>query len=368
MRIALTGGGTGGHLTPLVAVAQSVKEKDNQVDFLFMGPKGKLEKKIIGENQIKMKYVMSGKARRYFSFLNFLDVFKLLIGVVQALWHLLWYMPDAVFSKGGHASIPVVLAAWIYQIPILTHESDSVPGVANRIIGKLSQRIAVSYPRAKRYFLEDKVLLTGNPIRKELIQGNKRAVIEKFGLTESKPIIFVLGGSQGAQNINDAIVRLLPKLLRSAQIIHQTGENNYDKAIHGARAVGIKEGHEGYIPLPFLELEDLKNTFAAANIVISRASSTSISEIAANKKPAILIPLPNAANNHQSMNAYALAEVGGAVVLEESNLTEHLLLQNVDRILHEDGFADKLVENMGVFYHADAAEKISEGLMEIIKT
>jgi UDP-N-acetylglucosamine--N-acetylmuramyl-(pentapeptide) pyrophosphoryl-undecaprenol N-acetylglucosamine transferase len=365
MRIVLTGGGSGGHLTPLVAVAQDIREKDSQSKFLFLGPRGELEKKIIGGSQIKMKQVTSGKARRYFSFLTLVDIFKFPFGIIQSLWHLLWFMPDVVFSKGGYAAIPVVLVAWIYQIPILTHESDSVPGVANRIIGKFSQRIAISYPRAKRYFVESKLLLTGNPVRKEINQGDKSVILKKLGLTESKPVILVLGGSQGAQGINKAIAKSLPELLKRAQVIHQTGEGNYKAAIHQAREVGIKEGHGGYFPVPFIELEDMKNNYAVADVVISRAASTSISEIAANKKPAILIPLPTAANNHQSMNAYALAEVGGAVVLEESNLGEHMLLENLDKILNEEGFADKLVENIEGFYHVDAVDKITAGLKEI---
>ncbi len=365
MRVVLTGGGTGGHIFPLVAVAQSIKEKDSQSEFMFMGPKGELEKKVMAENNIKMKYVTSGKARRYFSLLYIVDIFKFPFGIIQALCHLLWYMPDVVFSKGGHAAIPVVIAAWIYQIPILTHESDSVPGIANRIIGSFSQRIAISYPRARRYFVESKLLLTGNPIRKEINQGDKEAFFQKLGLTESKPVIFVSGGSQGAQSINEAITKSLPELLKRAQIVHQTGEKNYDIVIHQARDVGVKEGHGGYFPFPFFNLEDMKNVYAAADLVISRAGANSISEIAANRKPAILVPLPSAANNHQSMNAYSLAEVGGAIVLEESNLTEHILLQNVDKVLREEGFADKLVENMEGFYHSDAADKIADGLMEI---
>lgn len=365
MRVVLTGGGTGGHLFPLVAVAQSIREKDSQSEFLFMGPRGDLEKKVMTENQIKMKHVTSGKARRYFSILYLVDIFKFPFGIIQALCQLLWYMPDVVFSKGGHAAIPVVIAAWIYQIPILTHESDSVPGIANRIIGKFSQRIAISYPRARRYFVESKLLLTGNPIRREITQGSKEAFFQKVGLTESKPVILVSGGSQGAQSVNEAIAKTLPELLKRAQIIHQTGENNYKTAVHQARSVGVKEGHGGYFPFPFFDLEDMKNAYASADLVISRAGANSISEIAANNKPAILIPLPHAANNHQSMNAYALAEVGGAIVLEESNLGEHILLQNVDKILREEGFADKLVENIGGFYHSDAADKIAQGLVEI---
>ncbi|MDD5652346.1 MAG: glycosyltransferase, partial [Candidatus Moranbacteria bacterium] len=158
MRVVLTGGGTGGHIFPLITVADSIRKIDNQAEFMFMGPNSGLERRVMEKNRIRVRSVMSGKARRYFSLLYLLDIFKFPLGILQSLWHLLWFMPDAVFSKGGHGAMPVVIAAWIYQIPILTHESDSVPGIANRIIGKFSQRIHVSYPRAERYFVKDKVL------------------------------------------------------------------------------------------------------------------------------------------------------------------------------------------------------------------
>jgi len=247
----------------------------------------------------------------------------------------------------------------------LTHESDSVPGVANRVIGKFSDRIAISYNRARRYFVEGKLLLTGNPVIEEINQGSKEAFIEKVGLTESRPIMLVIGGSQGAQNINIAIARFLPKLLKHVQVVHQTGEKNYEETIRMAREVGVKEGRGGYFPFTFFNTKDLSNAYSAADIVISRAGANSISEIASNKKPVILIPLPTAANNHQSMNAYELVEAGGAVALEENNLVENIFLQNIEKILHEEGFADKLIKNIEKFYHFDAADKIAKGLKDI---
>ena len=368
MRIVLTGGGTGGHLYPLVAVAKKIREKNSQSEILYLGPTGSLEKKIMEENSINSKYVMSGKARRYFSVANFIDIFKLPIGIIQSLWQLLWFMPDVIFSKGGYASVPVVIVAWIYRIPVLTHESDSVPGIANRIVGKFSSRIAISYPRTKRYFVESKTFLTGNPVRDSINKGNKEVCLKKFNLTESRPIILVLGGSQGAQKINEVITSMLNELLEVTQVIHQTGERNYKETIHNARSVGIKEGRRGYVPVPFLELEDLKNSLAGADIVISRAGANSISEIAANKKPTILIPLATAANNHQKMNAYALSEEGGAIVLEETNLGKHLLLQKINKIFQDEDLRKNLSNNIVSFYHPDASEKIAEGLLELAKS
>jgi len=365
LRIVLTGGGTGGHIFPLTTVAKKIREKRNDVDFLYLGSRGDLEMSAMMGNDIRMKYVTGGKMRRYFSGANFLDFFKIPIGIIQALWHLLWYMPDAVFSKGGYVSFPVAFAAWAYAIPILTHESDSIPGLSNRLIGALSDRIAISYPKTRRYFSESKILLTGNPIRDDINQGDKKVFLEKFNLTQSRPVILILGGSQGAQNINQAIVAVLPDLVKIGQIIHQTGEAKYKEAVKSAREVGIKENRDGYYPIPFIESEEMKDALAVADIVISRAGANSISEIAANKKPAILIPLSSAANNHQGMNAYSLAENGGAVVLEESNIGKNMLIKRIHDLLQDEELRKKLSENIGNFYHPDAADKLAQGIIDL---
>lgn len=366
MRVVLTGGGTGGHLFPLIAVAKELKNiLGEEVRFLYVGTGGDLEKETMDKEGIAVKRVLSGKQRRYFSFKNFSDPFKIPIGVIQSLWILLWYMPDAVFSKGGYVSIPVVIAAWIYRIPVLIHESDAVPGTANQILAKFSNRVAVSYPAAEQYFPKYEVALTGNPIRTEITEGNAQALRSRFGLSESKPIILVLGGSQGSQIINRAIVRTLPRLLQRAQIVHQTGEKNYDEVVRMAAELGIKAEREGYVPVKFLDVEILKDSFAAADLVISRAGANAISEIAANFKPAILIPLENSANDHQGRNAYELAKIGGALVLEEMNLGEHILLQKIEKLLSDEELRQNMGRKIRAFYHPEAAEKLAKGIIEL---
>lgn len=365
MRIVLTGGGTGGHIYPLVAVARKLREKN--IEVVFVGPAGDLEKKAMDEERIKVMHVSAGKLRRYFSFKNILDFFKIPFGIIKALFVMLLIMPDAVFSKGGYASFPIVVAAWLYRIPILTHESDSIPGIANRIIGKLSKRVAVSYPRARRYFRESKVLLTGNPTRENILQGDKSRALEKIGFSDQKYITLILGGSQGARNINIAITNILPDLLRMSQVIHQTGINNYEEVVHRAGVKGIKAGREGYYPTPFIEAQDLGDFLAASDLVISRAGSNSISDIAAYKKVSLLIPLGNSANNHQSMNAYAIAEAGGALVLEESNLGEHILMEKVTKLLTDTNLRQTMSQNVAPFYHSNATDKIVEGILDMIK-
>lgn len=366
MKIVLTGGGTGGHIIPLIAVARKIKEKALDTEFMFFGPQGKFEKKFMEEEGITIKHIMSGKMRRYFSLLNFVDIFKIPFGIIQALWHLLWFMPDAIFSKGGCATLPVVIAGWIYRIPILIHESDANPGMANSILAKFSTRVAVSYPSAEKYFPAEQVVITGSPLRDDINQGDKEKARKIFSLLESKKTIFIWGGSQGAKPINDKMLEILPDLLRKYQIIHQTGEKNFEEAVRRAGELGIKNGREGYHALSFIG-EELRDILAVTDLVISRAGSSSISEIAANGKPSIIIPIENSANDHQRMNAYSIAKMGGCVVLEEGNLGEHMLLAKIDQIMDDEELRNKLIENIKAFYHPDAASKIADGIIGMVK-
>jgi len=366
MRIVLTGGGTGGHIIPLIVVAQKIKEKNSQVQFMFIGPNGPIERKLIEAQNIPAKHVLVGKMRRYFSLYYLVDIFKIPLGVIQALWYLLFYMPDAIFSKGGYASFPVVVVGWLYRIPIFIHDSDANPGLANGMLAKLANRVAISYPQAEKYFPAEQVVLTGNPLRLDIAQGDAQKAREMFSFTESKKTIFIWGGSQGARAINSKILDILPELLKRYQVIHQTGDNNFEEVERKAGELGIKPGREGYIVLPFIQ-EELKNILALADLIISRSGSNSISEIAANGKPSIIIPLKNSANNHQRMNAYAIAKVGGCIVLEESNLGSHMLLEKINEIMGNTELQEKLKNNIKTFYHPDAAEKIADGILEMIK-
>jgi len=366
MKIVLTGGGTGGHITPLISVANKIREKYPDAEFVFMGPKGKLEKEFMDKVGIPTENISTGKMRRYFSFRNFLDFFRVIFGLFHSLWYLLKHMPDAIFSKGGYAAFPVVIAGWIYRIPILVHESDSVPGITNSILGKFATRVAVSYPSAEKEFPSSQVVLTGNPLRSDINQGDAAKARAEFGLLESKKVVFIWGGSQGSRIINEKIVNILPQLLKKYQVIHQTGENNFNQVVRKAGELGIKAGREGYIAIPFIR-EELKDVLALADLIITRAGANSLSEIAANGKPAIAIPIESSANNHQRMNAYALARIGGCVVLEESNLGEHILLGKIDEIMQSEEVRKKLSDNIKTFYHADAADKIVEGILGMIK-
>jgi len=367
LRIVLTGGGTGGHIFPLLAVAKKIKEKKPEAEFLFLGPSEKMEKELMAKEGIPLKEIACGKMRRYFSLSNFTDFFKVPIGILQSLWHLLVYMPDAIFSKGGYASLPVVLAGWVYRIPIMIHESDSVPGLSNSILGKFSDAVAVSYPQAEEYFPPSQVVLTGNPLRGDIAQGNVQKAREKFSLSEFKKVIFVLGGSQGAQVINEKILEILPELLPKYQIIHQTGEAHIESVKKHAGELGIKTEHDDYYPIANYANEDLKDILKVADLVISRSGANSISEIAANGKPAIFIPLMGSANNHQKMNAYSLAKVGACMVLEENNLGQNIFLKNINDLMENQELQNKLSEAIKAFYHPDAANRIADEILKIIE-
>jgi len=366
MKIVLAGGGTGGHIMPLISVAKKIREKFPDTEFIFMGPKGKLEEELMSKEGIRTENVAVGKMRRYFSFSNFSDFFRVIFGIFHSLWYLLVHMPDAIFSKGGYAAFPVVVAGWIYRIPILIHESDSVPGMTNSILAKFATRVAVSYPSAESEFPASQVVLTGNPLRQDINQGDASKIRQALSLLEEKKVIFVMGGSQGSQIINDKIVNILPQLLRKYQVIHQTGEANFDNVRHKAGELGIKAGREGYFAFPFIG-DELKDIFAVADLVITRAGANSLSEIAANGKPSIVIPIESSANNHQRMNAYALAKIGGCMVLEETNLGEHVMLNTIEEIMNSEELRNKLSSNIKMFYHADAADKIAEGIYGMIR-
>jgi UDP-N-acetylglucosamine--N-acetylmuramyl-(pentapeptide) pyrophosphoryl-undecaprenol N-acetylglucosamine transferase len=366
IKMVLTGGGTGGHLFPLIAVSRKLRERlGDGVEFLFIGSGSRMEREIIAQDGIRDKYVQAGKYRRYFSFNNFIDFFRLPIGIIQSLWILLWYMPDIIFAKGGYASVPVVLAARFYRIPVLIHESDAMPGMANRFLAKFASMIGVSYQMAEKYFPAGRSAMVGNPVREEIMNGDPVAARAMFHFTESKPVVLVLGGSQGAKTINEAVSKILPKLLLHAQIIQQTGNNNYDEVVHLAGSYGIKAGREGYYPVRFLNDAQMQAAFAIADIVVSRAGANSIADIAANGKASILIPLFKSAGDHQRMNAYELAKIGATMVLEETNLGEHILLQKIEKIFHDDELKKTMESKIRAFYHPEAADHIAQGLIKL---
>jgi len=370
MKILLTGGGTGGHFYPLMAVAKALnavadQEKIANLELVYMA-EHPYDRNILLQNGIKFKKIYSGKIRRYFSFLNVIDAAKLIPGVLKSIFGMYLDFPDVVFSKGGYESFPPVLAARILGIPIIIHESDAIPGKANVWAGKFAKRIAVSFDGSAEYFPKGNAAVAGNPIRKEFFIREVLGAKEYFKLEDGTPTIFIFGGSQGAKNINDNVLDILPELLPDYQIIHQCGENNYQEC--RGRTDLILENlpfKNRYKLFPSLEFGEMRMAYGAADLAVSRAGSGSIFEIAASGLPSIIIPLDGSAQEHQRKNAYAYAKSGAAAVIEEGNLKPHILKSEIDRLFADKEEMAKMSEAAKQFAKPDAAEKIAREIIRL---
>lgn len=366
-RIVICGGGSGGHIYPLVTVVKHLKKNygEDNFKFLFIGPDGELDGKIMTENNIPQKTILCGKLRRYFSLKYLMDFIKLPIGFIQSLWHLLVFMPDVVFSKGGFASVSVVIAARLYRIPVIIHESDAVPGIANKILGSFASAIGINFEKATQYFPRSKVFFAGIPVKNEALNGNKEKAREFLGMKkEVKPVVLFLGGSQGAFLINNLITNSLHKLLKKYQIVHVTGQAHYQSMKESAEKQGYKIEHSDYYPIAYVK-EEMKDLIALADAVVTRAGATSIAELAANHKATILVPITRSANDHQRINAFELAREKAAIVLEESNFNENMLIHYLDKILFDREYKVVLMQNIDKFYHPKSVEILGEKIMEL---
>lgn len=365
LRVVITGGGSGGHVYPALTVMRMLRERRQEgLECVYIGSESSFEKPL-REEADRQYTVMTGKLRRYVSWKYLIDPFRVVFGIIQSLVILLKEMPDVVFSKGGYVAIPVTIAAWIYRIPILTHEVDAMPGIANRVIGKFSDKVAVSFKHTGQFFLKRKLIFSGQPVRGSILGGDAQKAREVFGLTETDPVVLVLGGSQGSPLINEKITKVLDEVLEFAQIIHQTGESHFEEVKRlAAERSGVKAGRRGYCVFPFLDDEHLRLAFSVADLVVSRAGGT-IFEIAANRKVSILIPSDALANDHQRMNAFAVAKEGAAVVLEENNLTEQILWKKIQALLADEAIRTRVRERIGKFYIPNSAEILADAVLDL---
>lgn len=376
-RIVLAGGGSGGHVFPLLAVADSMRRmaaaKGVELELYYLGPNDKYAQLFDAEG-ITTRKVMGSKMRRYVAGLlaNLLDVPRFFFGIIQALVKLFWIMPDAVFSKGGPGALPVVMAAAFYRIPVMIHESDATPGLTNLLSARFASRIAVSFERAARYFRPDLTILTGNPIRRELAKTalTKEVAKQELGFDPAAPLVLVSGGSQGSQRINDFIILVLKDLLRESQVLHQTGAANFNdmKRITQVELMDVPAAQAAktrYLPVPFIE--DMGTALTAADLVVSRSGSW-IFELAAFGKPSILIPLEESANDHQRTDAFEYAKSGAAVVIEEPNLLPAIFLNQAKDILTKPEVAQKMSEAAKAFYKAGAADLVAGEVLRLAGT
>jgi len=371
MKILFTGGGSGGHIFPIIAVAREIRKAYQKIDpfneekleFFYLGPKDNYYKEMLVQEGIRVSSVSAGKLRRYLSFKNITDIlFKIPWGMFQGFFHVLFLAPDLIFSKGGYGSLPAVFWGWAFRVPVFLHESDIMPGLANKILNRFSKEIFTSFPNTE-YFPPSKMIQVGNPIRKELMEGSKEEAKKIFKLTLEKPIVLLLGGSQGAQRINELVLSILPEMLSNFEIIHQTGANNFKQVNAETEALVAEEFKPYYHPVPFLDEEILKHAYKAADLIVSRSGSGSIFEIAANGKPAILIPLPEAAQNHQLKNAFAYLETEAGVVFEESNLTPHIFLEKIKYIFAHPDEKENMKNKAIEFSKPKASAVIAEYLL-----
>jgi UDP-N-acetylglucosamine--N-acetylmuramyl-(pentapeptide) pyrophosphoryl-undecaprenol N-acetylglucosamine transferase len=369
MKILLTGGGTGGHFYPIIAVAQALNHliRENKlidVELYYMAPQP-YDQDFLFRNKITFMPCTAGKRRPYFSLLNYLDIFKTGLGVIKAIWSLYWLYPDVVFGKGGYVSFPALFAAKFLRIPVVIHESDSVPGKVNSWAGKFARRIAVSYPDAVEYFDKDKVAYTGNPIREEIVHTAKEGAHEFLKLDSSLPLILILGGSQGAQMINETLMDTLLKLLEKYQVYHQTGEKNLIPVRETAAVILQKsQFKDRYHAIAHIDSLNLRMLAGIADIIISRAGST-IFEIATWGVPSIIIPITNSNGDHQRNNAYSYAHTGASVVIEENNLTSHILYAEIERIMTNRELHEKMKAAAVAFARTDSAKLIAQEILSI---
>lgn len=316
-KIVLTGGGTAGHVTPNIALLPELKKAGYEISYI--GSKDGIEKRLIEDYQIPYYGVSTGKLRRYFDLKNFTDPFRIIKGFAEAKSVLKKIQPDIIFSKGGFVSVPIVRAANSLKIPVIIHESDITPGLANKLCIPVAEKICCNFPETMQYVPEDKGVLTGTPIREELSEGVRRRGLELCGFNENKPVLLVIGGSQGSVIVNNCVRESLPELLKDFQVVHLCGKGNLDENLLNT---------PGYKQFEYLK-EDLKDAFAATDIVISRAGANAICELLALKKPNLLIPLQAGSRGDQVLNAASFEAQGFSMVLPEEGITSEALVSAV---------------------------------------
>ena len=351
--IVLTGGGTAGHVTPNIALIPRLTELGYEISYI--GSLDGIEKKLIEELNIPYYGISSGQLRRYFDLKNFSDPFKVLKGYAQSRKLLKKLKPDVVFSKGGFVTVPVVVAAKGCKIPAIIHESDMTPGLANKLAIPSATKVCCNFPETLKHLPEEKAVLTGTPIRQELLSGDKLEALKFCGFTASKPVIMIIGGSLGAAAVNDSMRKILPELLKDFQVVHLCGKGKLDESLQNT---------EGYIQFEYIKKE-LADLFALADIVVSRAGANAICEILALQKPNLLIPLSaKASRGDQILNARSFEKQGYSMVLEEEEITDEKLLETIHTLYEKrDDFTDAMKQSNSI----DSITKITNLIEDCVK-
>lgn len=379
--ILFTGGGTGGHIFPLIAVAQELKKQAEQfgiaLDMRYFGADYNYAQEI-ADNDMEFTPILTTKFRRYWSLGNFMDIFKFPFALIQIFWKIFWFMPEVVFSKGGPGALTVLIASRFYGIPIVIHESDSVAGFTNRISGKWAKKIFLNFASSSGYFKNKNTEIVGNPVRSSLfnqstplgaIGGEQAQACRSLGLNPDEPVILILGGSQGATRLNNFILENLDNLTENFQILHQVGEKNYKEYKEEVEFTVKNWGDRQKNRYSFSSFfgREFNEVLAAADIVIARAGAGTISELAVFGKPAILVPLPESANDHQKENARLYAETGAAIVIQQENLLGSLVMEELKKIIQDKALFQKMSESARSFYRPEAAAVIAKYLLTYVR-
>jgi UDP-N-acetylglucosamine--N-acetylmuramyl-(pentapeptide) pyrophosphoryl-undecaprenol N-acetylglucosamine transferase len=363
MKILFTGGGSGGHFYPIIAVAEAVnaevRERRLLEPQLYYAAPDPYDREMLVAQNITFVATAAGSMQGF-------GYIKTGWGVLRSLIRIFFLYPDVVFGTGGYASFPSLLAAKLFRIPVVIYATDADPSRVNKWAGKFAAKIAISFAEASAYFPKENVAFTGNPVRKALLIPAREGAYEFLKLKKELPILLVLGGSQGAQAINEVILNALPQLVGKYQVVHQTGEVNFVDVSGRAKVILVDNTNaENYKPFPYLNDLALRMTAGVVNLVISRAGSGSIFEIATWGIPSILIPIPEPISHDQGKNAFAYARSGAAVVIEQNNLTSGLLLSEIGRILDNDVEKHKMSAAARAFARPDAAKAIADVLLDI---
>ncbi len=371
MKIVFTAGGSGGHFYPIIAVAEEIQaivsERNLVQPELYYLSDTPYDSMLLYQNEIEYRHVPAGKLRLYASLENVTDFLRTLIGLPVALRTLFKIYPDVVFSKGSYASVPVVSAARLLRIPVIIHDSDAVPGRANLWAGGFAVRIGTSYPEAAEHFeRKDRIACVGNPIRQEVRTALTHDAHAFFQLTPTLPTVFVVGGSQGSELMNSALLQALPELLNEVQVIHQVGPGQFTSFKEIAQVELANHPHvERYRMFPTLNALEYRSAAGAANLIVSRAGSGSIFEIASWEKPAILVPIPESVSRDQRQNAYAYARTGACEVIEQHNCTPHVLTSEIRRILGDQALCERMRAGAASFKRPDAARTIAQEVVRM---
>lgn len=372
MRIVLVGGGSGGHFYPLIAVAEALEDLTTErtliePELIYVGPEP-FDKTALIEHAIMYEPSTAGKMRNYTSLLNILDSFKTLAGIIHSIFQMYRLYPDVVFSTGGYAAFPTLVAAKILRIPTIIYDADAKPGRVSLWSSKFAKWIGIAHMESAAFYparIRDRIARIGHPIRKEIESPAKEGGYEFLKLDQSVPCIMIVGGSQGARAINEVVLDALPELVQRYNIVHQAGQANVDEVENLAKVVLKDSPYAGrYRAFGLLNTLAIRMTAGISSVVISRAGSGSIFEIASWNIPAILVPIPEDISHDQTENAFSYARAGAAIVIEQRNLTPHLLVAEIDRLMTDTNRRSAMAEAARQFSRPAAARKIATAIVE----